>query len=126
MIAQEMFIEIDHNAIGFQGTLFGEIGFIAAPQVGQVRPGKDQFSRFESFDAVADKARAGAFQHHKQLVFRMCMPYRVEVFFRQAAYHEDMGERYLRLMQSGFQSIVFVVVSLKYKEIRIKYSQYWI
>lgn len=90
MIAEEVLVEIDHDTICPFGTFFREIWIIAAPQVGEVRAGKDQFAWLECFDAVADKARTGAFQYYEKLVFRMGMPYGVEVFFLQAAYYKNL------------------------------------
>jgi hypothetical protein len=46
--------------------------------VGHIGAGEDHIPFLEMADVIADKAGAGAFQHHKQLVLGMKVPVGVE------------------------------------------------
>jgi len=79
IFTQKIFLEIYYLGAGAQAGILIVIGRIAAVEMGDVGPVKNQVAFFKSFHTVTYKTDSRTFQHQHDLVLRVEMPGREKV-----------------------------------------------
>src|SRR5690606_24380515 len=95
-------IEINNQTAANPFVMWFEITFVTAPQVGNVRAKESEIPTVIRFYGITNEFGTGTVHYQKKLVFRVCVPGRIEVPVIKLPYKKDTGFRDSGLFDSRF------------------------